>query len=86
MLYKSVNRCTLEWINKVLLYSTENYMQYLVINHNEKYEKVHICVCVCVCVLTESLCCTAKINTLSINYTSIKSIFKRPKEMHSLTT
>ena len=45
-----------------------------------------IYVFVCVCVLTDSLCCTAKINTLSINYTSIKSIFKRPKETHSLTT
>ena len=27
--------------NKVLLYSTENYIQYLVISHNEKeYEKI----------------------------------------------
>ena len=26
----------LEWINKVLLYSTENYIQYPVINHNGK--------------------------------------------------
>ena len=25
-----------EWINKVLLYSTGNNIQYLVINHNEK--------------------------------------------------
>ena len=75
MLYKSANRCTLEWINnKVLLYSTESYMQYPVINRNEKEymkKKMHICVYV----LSESLCCTAKINTLSINYTSIKSIF-----------
>ena len=35
-----VSRCKLlyiEWINnKVLLYSTENYIQYLMINHNEK--------------------------------------------------
>ena len=49
-------------------------MQYPVINHNEKEymkKKMHICVYV----LSESLCCTAKINTLSINYTSIKSIF-----------
>ena len=42
------------WINsKALLYSTGNYIQYLVINHNEKnYEKecVYIYVCVCVCV------------------------------------
>ena len=25
-----------EWINKVLLYSTENYIKYPVINHNRK--------------------------------------------------
>ena len=35
-----VSRCKLlyiEWINnKVLLYSTENYIQYLMINHNGK--------------------------------------------------
>ena len=35
-----VSRCKLlciEWINnKVLLYSTENYIQYPMINHNEK--------------------------------------------------
>ena len=39
-----INRCKLlyiEWINnKVLLYSTGNYIQYPVINHNGKeYEK-----------------------------------------------
>ena len=39
-----VSRCNLlcmEWINnKVLLYSTGNYVQYPVINHNEKeYQK-----------------------------------------------
>ena len=38
-----VNRCTLlyiEWINKVLLYSIKNYIQYPVINHKGKeYEK-----------------------------------------------
>ena len=45
-----------EWINnKVLLYSTGNYIQYPVINHNGKeYEKEYI---------TESLCCTPEINT-----------------------
>ena len=42
-----VSRCKLlymEWINnRVLLYSTENYIQYLVINHNgKKYEKEYI--------------------------------------------
>ena len=48
----------IEWINnKVLLYSTGNYIQYLVINHTGKeYEKVYICI-------TESLCSTAEINT-----------------------
>ena len=56
-----VSRCKLlyiKWINnKILLYSTGNYMQYPVINHNGKeYEKecIHI---------TLSLCCTAEINT-----------------------
>ena len=35
-----ISRCKLlyiEWINsKVLLYNTENYIQYSIINHNEK--------------------------------------------------
>ena len=34
-----VSRCKLlyiEWVNKVLLYSTENYIQYPMINHNGK--------------------------------------------------
>ena len=50
----------LYYINdKVLLYSTGNYSQYPVINHNGKeYEKE----CVYICV-TESLCCTAESNT-----------------------
>ena len=34
-------------INKVLLYSIGNYIQYPVINH---YGKECVCVCVCVCV------------------------------------
>ena len=50
--------------NKFLLYSTENYIQYLAINHNgKKNEK-------CTYIYrererdrTESLCCTAEINT-----------------------
>ena len=43
--------------NNVLPYSTGNNIQYPVINHNGKeYEKVYICI-------TESLCCTAEINT-----------------------
>ena len=42
-----VSRCKLlhtEWINKVLLYSTGNYIQYPMINHKGKeYEKEYIC-------------------------------------------
>ena len=52
-----INRCKLlyiEWINnKVLLYSTGNYIQDLVIKHNGKeYEKEckYICIYICVCV------------------------------------
>ena len=55
------SRCKLlyiEWINsKVRLYSTGNYIQHPVVNHNGKENKrMHICI-------TESLCCTAEINT-----------------------
>ena len=44
-----ISRCKLlyiKWINnKVLLYSTEDYIQYPVINHNGKeYEKECICI------------------------------------------
>ena len=58
-----VSRCKLlymEWINnKVLLYSTGNYIQYPVINHHGKeYEKEYIYICI-----TESLYCTEEINT-----------------------
>ena len=53
-----VSRCKLvyiEWINnKVLLYSTGNYIQYPVINIMETNMKKNI---------TESLCCTAEIYT-----------------------
>ena len=51
-----VSRCKLlyiEWINnKVLLYSTDNYIQYPMIIIMEKniLEKQNMCVCVCVCV------------------------------------
>ena len=50
------------WINnKILLYSTGNYIQYPVINHNGKeHEKEYICIYI---YITESLCCTAEINT-----------------------
>ena len=55
------------WINnKVLLYSTGNYIQYPVTNHNGKE---YICVCVCIYIdiyicITESLSCTAEIHTI----------------------
>ena len=58
-----MSRCKLVyigWINKkVLLYSTGNYNQYPVINHNGKeYKKKNVYMCI-----TESLCCTAEIGT-----------------------
>ena len=68
-----ISRCKLLYIgwinNKVLLYSTGNYIQYPVISHNgEEYDKECIYICI-----TESLCCTAEINTtLLVNYTSMK--------------
>ena len=65
-----VSRCKLLYMecinNKVLLYSTENYIQYSEINHNGKeYEKG----CAYIYIerereRTKSLCCTAEINTL----------------------
>ena len=67
----AVSRCKLlymELINsKVLLYSTESYTQYLMINHNGKeYRKKNLYV-------TESLCCSAVINTtLQISYIQSK--------------
>ena len=49
------------------VYSTENYIQYLMINQNGKEHKKGMYRCI-----TESLCCTAVINTtLYINYTPI---------------
>ena len=58
-----ISRCKLVYIgwinNQVLLYSTGNYIQYPVINHNGKqYEKKNVCMCI-----TESLCCIAEIGT-----------------------
>ena len=51
-IYKQMN-------NKVLLYSTENYIQCPVINHKGKeYEKEHIYLRI-----TESLCYTSETNT-----------------------
>ena len=55
-------RCKLlymEWINKVLVYCTGNYIQYPMINPNGKeYFKVRRYMCI-----TESVCCAAEINT-----------------------
>ena len=67
-----VSRCRPVYIgrinNKVLPYSTGNYIQHPVKNHNGKECEKNIDICI-----TESLCCTAEINTtLCINYTSIK--------------
>ena len=72
-----VSRCKLlylEWINnKVLLYSTGNYIQYPVINHNGKEYKNECMYIYIYTYITESLGYTAEINTtLYINYTSIK--------------
>ena len=54
-----VSRCKLlplEWIrNKVLLYSTGNYSQYLGIKHDKRYYENKY--------MTGSLCCTAEIDT-----------------------
>ena len=63
-----------EWIkSKILLYSSGNYIQYNVINHNGKekfkvYTRTHTYI-----YITESLCYTAKINTaFEISYSSTK--------------
>ena len=57
-----ISRCKLvyiEWINsKVRLYSTENYIQYLVINHNEKDIKQNVYISI-----TQSLHYMVEINT-----------------------
>ena len=52
--------------NKVLLYSTENYIQYPMINNNGKeYSLKRMCIYIYICIcITESLCFTAEINTL----------------------
>ena len=47
-----------QWINKVLLYNTGNYIQYLIITYNGKKnmrKNIHI---------TESLCCTSETNSI----------------------
>ena len=67
-----VSRCKLlykEWINKVLLYSTGNYIQYSLIKHNGKeYKKEHIRMYV--------FCCTAEIsNTVNQLYFKKKKTY-----------
>ena len=56
-----ISRCKLLYIgwinNKVLLYSTGNYIQYPVINHMGK-EYIYIYI-----YISESLCCIVEINT-----------------------
>ena len=58
-----ISRCKLLYIglinNKVLLYSTRNYIQHPEINHSGKeYKKEYIYICI-----GEPLCCTAESNT-----------------------
>ena len=72
-----MTRCKLvyrEWINnKVLLYSIGNCIPYPVINlHGKEYEKVYICV-------TESLWCTADMNTIS-SQLFLSKIYLKKKE------
>ena len=54
------NLLYIEWIDsKILLHSTENYIQYPMIIHNGKeFFNKNVCICI-----TESLCCIAVINT-----------------------
>ena len=57
-----ISRCKLVYIecinSKVRLYSTKNYIQYLVINHNEKDIKQNVYI-----YITQSLCYMVEINT-----------------------
>ena len=68
-------------MNKVLLCSTGNYIQYPKKNYNGKeYEKEYIYIRICT---IESLCCTAEIDTiLQINYASIKHKIKSEEKGH----
>ena len=67
------------WDCKVLLFSTRNYIQYLVIIYNGQEVEIYICVYIHI---TESLCCKPETNArLYINYTWIKScLFWEKKE------
>ena len=59
-----VSRCKIlyiEWINKkILLYNTENYNPYFVINHNGKDYENNVSICI-----LDSFCYIAEINTSS---------------------
>ena len=74
-----VSRCKLvygRWINSnVLLYSTANYIQYPVINHNGK-EYAKECIYIC---MTDSLYCIAEMNTIvnPLYLHKIKKIFNQ---------
>ena len=64
-----VSRCKLLYIgwinNKVLLYSIGNYIQYPVINQNGKEMKKNVYIYIYIYIsITESLFCTAEVNTL----------------------
>ena len=69
---------TEDWINnKVLMYSTGNYIQYSLMNCNEKNKKKNIYFCMCV---TESVCCATELKaTLKISHTSIQ-FFRKEQE------
>ena len=59
------DRCKLLYIerinNKVLLYSTGNYIQYPMINHNGKNMENNVRICMCVCIyIYESFCCIGR--------------------------
>ena len=56
------------WINKVLLYSTGNYIQYPVISHNGKEYKKNAYIC------TKSFCWTVFSFTINICFSIIKAI------------
>ena len=64
---------------KILLYVTENYVQYCRITHNgtdylKKNIYICICMCVCVCIYRESHFAIQQKLILQINYISMKII------------
>ena len=62
--------------NNVLLSTTGNYIQYLVINHMEKNVKKNAYICI-----TESRYCLVEMNTtLYVTYISRKHIFRKRKQ------